>query len=316
MTDLRGTVPTGYPAWSRFSTSRMATASGFHGVGIGREQVLIPRQIRFRYRVNTPVNPGPASLPRHAHSGTSDSCEGLQPQQAPLRDTVKTKEIVISDGCFPLERREALFLAAASAAWLPFELGTSQLEASASAGPQPVANLPMTRLKLPPEAVGRDYLLVQLTISGQGPFDFMVDSGLTAELITPHLQQSLSIKEDSKQEITGLGAGGKAAPGKLVELVNASLCCGDFPLTGAAELPLPPLHALVTDFPQEHFDPDHDPVEGMLGMELLSLYDTDLDFQNNRIRLWEPGTFAQVSLILPHAAPCGTPPLSTSLPFL
>jgi hypothetical protein len=61
--------------------------------------------------------------------------------------------------------------------------------------------------------VGRDYLLTQLTIKGQGPFDFMVDSGLTAELITPHLQQALGIKGGNTR-ISGLvGAGRRARAG-------------------------------------------------------------------------------------------------------
>ncbi len=51
--------------------------------------------------------------------------------------------------------------------------------------------------------VGRDYLLAQLTIKGKGPYDFMVDSGLTAELITPHLQQALGIRGGG-QRIAGL----------------------------------------------------------------------------------------------------------------
>ena len=43
----------------------------------------------------------------------------------------------------------------------------------------------------------------------------------------------------------------------------------DATLVGAEALRLPPLTAVVTDFVQSHLDPAHDPVEGMLGMELL-----------------------------------------------
>ena len=39
------------------------------------------------------------------------------------------------------------------------------------------------------------------------------------------------------------------------------------------EFPLPRLNAVVVDFPQEHLDPSHD-VVGMLGMEMLELFDT------------------------------------------
>lgn len=159
---------------------------------------------------------------------------------------------------------------------------------SASASSAPIADLPMIRLRLPQAAVGREYVVIQLKIDGKGPFDFMVDSGLTTEMITPHLQQTLGITP-GRSVVRGLSAGGDSSEA-LVELDGVSLCCGEF---GASkkELILPPLHAVVTDFPQEHIDPGHD-VEGMLGMELLDQFDTDLDFPKNRLRLWSPGTAA------------------------
>lgn len=42
-------------------------------------------------------------------------------------------------------------------------------------------------------------------------------------------------------------------------------------------------------------DPDHDPVEGMLGMELLSLFDADFDWPAGRLRLYKPGEGAAVA---------------------
>lgn len=65
--------------------------------------------------------------------------------------------------------------------------------------------------------VGRDYAAVQLTVGGKGPYRFMVDSGLTAELITPHLQQELNIST-GKAQVLGLGAGGLSAPASLVRV--------------------------------------------------------------------------------------------------
>ena len=81
---------------------------------------------------------------------------------------------------------------------------------------------------------------------------------------------------------------------KLVQLNNASLCCNS---SGEERLALPTLTAIVTDFPQEHMDPKHDPVEGMLGMELLSMFDVDFDFPKNRLRLWKPGSVREVAEI-------------------
>lgn len=161
---------------------------------------------------------------------------------------------------------------------------------------EPLADLPMVRLKLPKGGFGREYVCIKLKVGGQGPYDFMIDSGLTTELITPHLQESLGIAA-GKDRIAGLAAGGGTAMNSIIDLDGASLCCGKFPNDGSTELPLPKLRAVVTDFPQEHIDPAHDPVEGMLGMELLSLFDVEFDFPNNRIRFWKPGTADKKGLV-------------------
>jgi hypothetical protein len=64
-----------------------------------------------------------------------------------------------------------------------------RVHAATAATAKPVLDQPMRRLRLPKGTVGRDYVLLQLKLGGQGPFDFVVDTGLTAELITPHLKQ-------------------------------------------------------------------------------------------------------------------------------
>ena len=194
-------------------------------------------------------------------------------------------------------RRAFLHVGSTSASLLaPFILTSNSKPALAatpskspatSAASGPIADLPMIRLKLPQAAVGREYVVIQLKIDGKGPFDFMVDSGLTTEMITPHLQQALGLTP-GRSVVRGLSAGGDSSEA-LVELDGVSLCCGKF--ADANDFALPPLHAVVTDFPQEHIDPSHD-VEGMLGMELLDMFDADLDFPKNRLRLWSPGTAA------------------------
>jgi len=74
----------------------------------------------------------------------------------------------------------------------------------------------------------------------------------------------------SSRPMQGLGAGGKTSQTNMVKLLEAILCCGDFPGEQNG-LALPPLDAVITIFPQEHIDPNHDPIEGMLGMEMLML---------------------------------------------
>jgi hypothetical protein len=95
----------------------------------------------------------------------------------------------------------------------------------------------------------------------------MVHLGLMTKLITPHLQEALGIQRGSKT-IAGLTARGDTA-NSIVELNGASLWCGKFSRMDALELPLPNLHAIITEFPQIHIDPAHDPIEGMIGMIVL-----------------------------------------------
>ncbi len=42
-------------------------------------------------------------------------------------------------------------------------------------------------------------------------------------------------------------------------------------------------------------DPDHDPVEGMIGMEVLEQFDVDFDFPAGRLRLWKPHSVESVA---------------------
>lgn len=160
----------------------------------------------------------------------------------------------------------------------------------------PLADVPLKRLQLPKRAVGREYVIVPLKIQDQGPFDFMIDTGLTAELVTPHLVKLLGMnieKQKSNIAMQGLAAGGTTSAQDMIRLDGVSLCSSDCDHTN--ELKLPTLHAFVKDFSQEHMDPKHDPVEGMLGMEVLELFDVDFDFPAGRLRFWAPGTGAAVA---------------------
>lgn len=156
----------------------------------------------------------------------------------------------------------------------------AKVQAAQAAVATPVLDQPMRRLRLPAGTMGRDYVLLQLKLGGRGPFDFVVDTGLTAELITPHLREVLGIPPPTRVLQQNVGAGGSVQL-PLVTLTDAHL-------VGAEDLALPALNAVVTDFVQEHLDPQH-PVEGMLGMELLELWDVDFDFPAQRLRLFRPG---------------------------
>jgi Aspartyl protease len=175
---------------------------------------------------------------------------------------------------------------------------TTIISATPSVNKNLIADIPMIRIQIPAGVLGREYVAIQLKIQGNGPFDFLIDTGSTTEMITPHLQQSLNFNDDVKakqQPKQGFGAGGSVMYTNLIKLSGASLCCGTTSATSSTdikqqELSLPTLHAVITDFPQEHIDPKHDPIEGMIGMELLEQYDIDFDFAAQRFRLWKPGS--------------------------
>ncbi len=169
---------------------------------------------------------------------------------------------------------------------------TSDANAAVATNTQALVDIPMIRLRLPKGGFGREYIALKMNIGSEGPFDFMVDSGLTTELITPHLQATLGIQNGNKR-LSGIAGGGQTAMNPIVELKDVSIDV----TTNKPGPYLPKLNAVITDFPQEHIDPAHDPVEGMVGMEFLSLFDVDLDFPQNRIRLFEPETAEPIGLL-------------------
>ena len=150
-----------------------------------------------------------------------------------------------------------------------------------------LVDLPMIRFRLPGSSV--DYVGVRVCLDGRQdePVEFMLDTGLTLEMMTPRLSQRLGL-QSQRTGIRGISAGGTSSSTDIVTWTGASLCGGGEGAAAAA-FPLPEMHAIVTDFPQEHVDPGH-PIEGMLGQELLSRYDLDLDFRANRVRMYRPGT--------------------------
>ena len=154
--------------------------------------------------------------------------------------------------------------------------------------PEPLAELPMKRLKLPKGAAGNDLVAMPIKIDGQGPFDFMLDTALTSETITPELQKTLGMSDDNAMKVEGLAAGGSKGEEKLVMLEGVSLS------EEGQGVELPPLHAIVTDFPEEKIDPAQK-VDGMVGIETLELFYVDFDFPAGVVRLWPSGTAASVA---------------------
>jgi hypothetical protein len=187
--------------------------------------------------------------------------------------------------------------------------------ASSTSTPGLLADVPMIRLQLPGNG-GEGFVAMQICLQNsfnddknnqqQQPYEFMLDTGLTLELVTPHFRRVLAEGSTARNSdentdygattkkslYTGLTAAGSSSidSSSMVELKGLQICSSGSSGGSTGALDLPVLHAIISDFPQEHLDPKHDPVEGMLGMELLSRYDVELDFRGRgRIRLYRPG---------------------------
>ena len=137
-----------------------------------------------------------------------------------------------------------------------------------------LVDVPLRRLRLPKGGFGRDYVLVEIQVDGSRE-EFLLDTGLSLELVTPALRERLHLASGEKVE--GSTAGGTTNY-EVVELRDAKV----------GDIPLPPLHATIADFPMEHIDKQHD-VTGMLGLEFVRLFDVELDCLKNRFRLWRRG---------------------------
>lgn len=142
---------------------------------------------------------------------------------------------------------------------------------SDEAGEGDAAGIPL-RLAGPGDAA----LLVPVRINGEGPYDFVLDTGATLTCVDQELAESLDLPEARGQ--IGVGAGVQGSPGamRLVEIDSVSV--GDARaegLTGCA-IDLGQLQEIGFD------------ARGLLGLNFLTAFRVTLDFEANRLMLDEP----------------------------
>ena len=221
-----------------------------------------------------------------AHRSSCRDCPAMRQQPKLVRMQAQAKEPY-----HDIDRRELLHttfrcIAAVAATIRPFPaFGATQSAAL-------LADLPMIRIRLPPNGLGEPFVGISVCFAndetgGVRSYEFMLDSGLTLEMVTPRLTSELHLRSEGLSTRQGMAAGG-FTENTVVKLSGARLCTADGDKQNAVQFP--DLSALVSGFPQEHIDPKHDPISGMLGQEFLSQYDVDLDFPAGRVRLYAPGT--------------------------
>ena len=188
-----------------------------------------------------------------------------------------------------LDQRKMVIAAGTVTDGQSHEPSTAIDTAASTVAISPVLELPMGRIKLPRLAVGKECVTIPVKIGDHGSFEFMLDTGLTTEMISPNLQSI--INPDGKEQhdflaaVEGLATGGSTGHEKLIYLSGLSLHDEE----KGHDLKLPRLESVVTNLAQEKLDRRH-PISGMLGMEMLSAFDVDLDFPSGKVRFWEPGT--------------------------
>lgn len=165
-----------------------------------------------------------------------------------------------------VSRRDALLKSGAAV------LGGSQATKTTTA---PLVELPLQKVRLPQGGVGGDFLTIPIMIGNKGPYIFMVDTGLTLELVSPHLQKQVGLSPQSVPGVQSFGAGGSSESTNMAQLKDVRI--GNYKL--------PPLNAIIADFPQLQLGN----IQGMLGMECLQHFDVIVDVPNDRFALYPPG---------------------------
>jgi predicted aspartyl protease len=118
-------------------------------------------------------------------------------------------------------------------------------------------------------------VLVPVTINGQGPFKFVLDTGATMTTIEPSLAGSLGLREAVGARGYGAGIGGAGAI-KLVqaESVQMGTASAKDIMLGVVDL-----QALKLIGPE---------VKGLIGLNFLKPYRMTIDFQRQTLQLETP----------------------------
>lgn len=118
----------------------------------------------------------------------------------------------------------------------------------------------------------RDYLMVAgVTVNGQGPFDFVVDTGTNTTLIEPELAAELALKPVDRLALTSL-ANSMPVPRYYLDRFTAGpASVSHLEVLGT---PLPELRTLDRS------------IRGVLGMNFLMQFSFRLDYANHRLELW------------------------------
>jgi predicted aspartyl protease len=116
-------------------------------------------------------------------------------------------------------------------------------------------------------------LIVPVHVNGEGPFDFVLDTGATFTCVSPHLSDSLGLETQTGQVGYGAGIGGSGQ----IQLVRA-----DSVRLGAAQA-----HDMTVCVVQlDQLEATGISIDGLLGLNFLKEFRMSLDFERQVVRLY------------------------------
>ncbi len=140
--------------------------------------------------------------------------------------------------------------------------------------PQAVAGCTLERRAVLPLRNVRNFMLAPVTVNGKLAL-FVVDTGAEASTLTPQAARALNLPRDPGHGSVLLGISGpvRTANVRVREFVVGDVVRTDQSI-GLGEMPA--------------FPGLHPPVAGLLGSDVLSHFEVDLDLPNGRMSLYEP----------------------------
>jgi len=115
-------------------------------------------------------------------------------------------------------------------------------------------------------------LVVPVFINGEGPFDFVLDTGATFTCIDNALAERLGLREQTGQVAIGAGVGG-AGRVRLVRVDSLRIGAASAERMTACVLDLQALQSIGTG------------VHGLVGLNFLKSFHVTLDFERNVVGL-------------------------------
>ena len=133
---------------------------------------------------------------------------------------------------------------------------------------------------VPLHTVGESLLVAPLSVNGQGPFDFLIDTGTNTTLIDPSLASRLALKPDGAETLKTLTGPMRVARYVLTTLAAGTASKRDVP---ALAQPMTAVHRL---------DPE---IQGVLGLNFLRSFSFRLDYAHRHLELYDARELPDVS---------------------